>query len=76
MSKIIAIKVGRPSDFELRVLAMVLVTAPFEATQEWIRRGGRASLMELVTEALDFAQIGVRLDELERRQPEAPKRST
>jgi len=73
----IAARVGRdPGDFELRVLAMVLITAAFEASQEWMQRGGRGSLIGLVIEALDLAQIGARLDELERHQPETPKRST
>ena len=68
LTGLIAARVGRdPGDFELRVLAMVLVTAAFEASLEWMRRGGRGSLMDLVTQALDVAQVGARLDELAER---------
>jgi len=46
---------------------MVLVTAAFEASLEWMRRGGSGSLMDLVTKALDITQVGARLDELQSR---------
>jgi hypothetical protein len=63
---ILASRTGRDaSDFELRVLAMVFLTATFEAILEWIRQGGRGDMIKLVRQALDLAQIGPRLDELE-----------
>jgi AcrR family transcriptional regulator len=61
-----AARTGRDgADYELRVLAMVLVTAAFEASLEWVRRGGRGSMFDLVNEAFDIVGIGERLDELE-----------
>jgi hypothetical protein len=63
---ILASRTGRDaSDFELRVLAMVFLTATFEAILEWIREDGRGDMIKLVRQALDLAQIGPRLDELE-----------
>jgi AcrR family transcriptional regulator len=65
ISSVIAARTGRdPDDFELRVVSMALVAAAFEATQEWLRRGGRDSMFELVTQALDAVQISQRLDAL------------
>jgi hypothetical protein len=51
------------------VMAMVLVTAAFEASLEWIRRGGRSNLVELVNQALDAIHIGQRLDALVSESP-------
>ncbi len=63
---VLATRTGRDaSDFELRVLAMVFLTATFEAILEWIRQDGRGDMIKLVRQALDLAQIGPRLDELE-----------
>jgi hypothetical protein len=63
---VLASRTGRDvGDFELRVLAMVFLTATFEAILEWIRRDGRGDMIRLVKQALDLAQIGPRLDELE-----------
>jgi AcrR family transcriptional regulator len=62
---VIAARTGRDADdFELRVVSMALVAAAFEATQEWLRRGGRGSMFELVTQALEAVQISQRLDAL------------
>jgi AcrR family transcriptional regulator len=62
---VIAARTGRDADdFELRVVSMALVAAAFEAIQEWLRRGGRGSMFELVTRALDAVQISERLDAL------------
>jgi hypothetical protein len=44
---------------------MVFLTATFEAILEWIREDGRGDMVKLVRQALDLAQIGPRLDELE-----------
>jgi hypothetical protein len=66
IASILAARTGRDaSDFELRVLAMVFLTATFEAILEWIRQDGRGDMIRLVKQALDLAQIGPRLDELE-----------
>ena len=48
---------------------MVLVAAAFEASQEWLRRGGRGSMFQIVNEALDAIQMGQRLDALVSASP-------
>jgi len=58
------------SDFEIRVLALVLVTASFEASLEWIRRGGEGDLFGLVKQALAVSGLLARLDAL--AQPTMP----
>jgi AcrR family transcriptional regulator len=66
IASILAARTGRDAaDFELRVMAMVFLTATFEAILEWIRQDGRGDMINLVKQALDLAQIGPRLDELE-----------
>ena len=70
LTSVIAARTGRDAeDFELRVLAMALVAATFEATQEFMRRGGRGNMLELVNRALDVVQIGQRLDALASTSP-------
>jgi hypothetical protein len=70
VSSIFATRTGRdPEDFELRILSMVLVAAAFEASQEWLRRGGRGSMFQIVNEALDAIQMGQRLDALVSASP-------
>jgi AcrR family transcriptional regulator len=67
---IMVARTGRdPNDFELKVVAMVLVTATFEACLEWMRRDGRGNLVELVNQALELVHIGARLDALDRPLP-------
>jgi len=67
----LAKRTGRNAlDFEVRVLAIVLVTASFEASVEWIRRGGAGDLFELVKQALDVSGVLARLDSLS--QPTRP----
>jgi AcrR family transcriptional regulator len=64
---IIAKRTGRDAmDFEIRVLAMVLVTASFEASVEWIRRGGEGDLFALVSRSLAISGVLARLDAIER----------
>jgi hypothetical protein len=66
IAAVLASRTGRDaSDFELRVLAMIFLTATFEAILEWIRHDGRGDMVRLVKQALDLAQIGPRLDDLE-----------
>ena len=70
VSSVVATRTGRDADdFELRVVSMVLVTAAFEATQEWLRRGGRDSMLNLVNQALDAVQISERLDAFANTSP-------
>jgi AcrR family transcriptional regulator len=65
ISGIVAARTGRDAeDFELRILSMVLVAAAFEASQEWLRRGGHGSIFGLVNQAFDAVQMGQRLDAL------------
>jgi AcrR family transcriptional regulator len=73
IASVLASRTGRDaSDFELRVLAMVFLTATFEAILEWIRHDGRGDMVNLVRQALDLAQIGPRLDELESASHKTP----
>ena len=70
---IVATRTGRKAtDFELRVLAMVLVTASFEASVEWIRRGGEGDMFALVKEALDVSGVLAQLDALGQPGPTRP----
>ena len=55
---------------------MVLVTAAFEGSVEWIRRDGKGDMFDLVRVALQVSGVLEQLDDFERRQPEASKRST
>ena len=70
---IIAGRTGRKvTDFEVRVLAMVLVMASFEASVEWIRADGKGDLFALVRDALEMSGVLVRLDELGQAEPTRP----
>lgn len=70
---LIARRTGRnASEFDVRVLAIVLVTAAFEASVEWIRRGGEGDMFGLVKEALDVSGVLDRLDELVQAEPTKP----
>ena len=62
----------KTTDFELRVLAMVLVTASFEASVEWIRRGGKGDMFALVKKALDMSGVLDKLDALGQAEPTSP----
>jgi AcrR family transcriptional regulator len=65
LGAVIASRTGRdPADFELRVLTMVLITAAFEASIEWVRRDGRGSMVDLVKQAFELSGVGARLDAL------------
>jgi AcrR family transcriptional regulator len=67
---IIAARSGRDAaDFEIRVLAMAIVTVSFEGSLEWIRQDGRGDMMDLATQAMDMVRLGDRLDELATTAP-------
>lgn len=62
---VVAARTGRsPHDYDVRVLSMVVVTAAFEANLEWLRNGGRGSLMKLVDRAMNLIGAWEHLDEL------------
>ena len=70
IASVLAYRTGRDTaDFELRVLAMIFLTATFEAMLEWIRQDGRGDVVSLIKQAHGLAQIGPRLDELEFASP-------
>jgi AcrR family transcriptional regulator len=65
LAGLIAVRAGRDADdFEVRVLSMMLVTAAFEASLEWLRRGAADELFEIVKEALEIGGVFERLDAL------------
>jgi AcrR family transcriptional regulator len=71
---ILAARTGRDAaDFEIRVLAMVLITATFEASEEWVRRDGRGDMFQLVDEALGAIHMWQRLDALAQRAAKGDK---
>jgi AcrR family transcriptional regulator len=56
----IADRLGRdPEDFELRVVAGVLVGGLMAAVQEWVRNDGREAFPELIDRALDVIEAGM-----------------
>jgi hypothetical protein len=56
----IADRLGRdPEDFELRVMAGVLVGGLMAAVQEWVRNDGREPFQELIDRALDVIEAGM-----------------
>ncbi len=64
---IIATRTGRgTADFEVRVVAMALVAAAFEAAIEWVRSDGRGNILELFSRALDALSLYDQLDRLEK----------
>jgi AcrR family transcriptional regulator len=65
LTRIFAARTGRdPQDFELRLVAMLILVASFEAILDWVRGGGKNNLMELVSKALEIVGAGGRLDAL------------
>jgi AcrR family transcriptional regulator len=65
---VIAERIGcDPDDFELRVTTMMMMGAIFAAELEWLRRGGREDLPGVVDRAFEVAEVGARLDAIERR---------
>ncbi len=65
LSRLFAARTGRDTDdFEIRVLSMMFVTASFEGSLEWVRRGGEGEMFEIVKEALEVSGVFARLDAL------------
>jgi len=65
LTALMAAHSGRGSDdFELRVIAMTLVAATFEASLEWLRQDGRGSMVDHVHRALDAIDGFDRLDSI------------
>ena len=63
---VIASRTGRPAtEFEVRMVAMVLVTVAFEASVEWVRSDGKASIKELFYRAIDALGLDSLLDSVE-----------
>ena len=62
VTRLLAERTGRNrDDFELRVTARIVIAAIYEAGIEWMRRGGRARLVDLAERALDIVESGARL---------------
>jgi len=60
---VIASRTGRhATEFEVRMVAMVLVTVAFEASVEWVRSDGKASITELFYRAIDAIGLEALLD--------------
>jgi AcrR family transcriptional regulator len=65
--EVIALRTGRGGDdFEVRVVALALVGAAFEAAMEWVRHGGHGSMLDLFKRALDAIDFYPMLAKLER----------
>jgi AcrR family transcriptional regulator len=63
---ILAGRTGRDtSDFEIRVISMALVAAAFEASMEWVRQGGKGSMLDLFERAMGTVGLYALLDRLE-----------
>jgi AcrR family transcriptional regulator len=74
VSGILAARTGRDTDdFETRVVSMVLIAAAFEAVQEWLQRGGRDNMLDLVNQAMDAVHMSQRLDALASPSPAPSK---
>jgi AcrR family transcriptional regulator len=70
VSGILAARTGRDTDdFETRVVSMVLIAAAFEAVQEWLQRGGRDNMIDLVNQAMEAVHMSQRLDALASGSP-------
>jgi AcrR family transcriptional regulator len=60
---VIASRTGRQAtEFEVRMVAMVLVTVAFEASVEWVRSDGKAGIKELFYRAIEALGLDSLLD--------------
>jgi AcrR family transcriptional regulator len=66
-AEVIAKRTGRPAgDFEVRVIAMALVAAAFEASTAWVEQGGQGRMLDLFQRAIDAVNLYGQLDRLEK----------
>ena len=64
---IIAGRTGhKASDFEVRVIAITFVAAAFEAAEEWVKRGGKGGMIELLKRALAVTGMYGMIDRLDK----------
>jgi AcrR family transcriptional regulator len=64
---VMAVRMGRDAqDFEVRVVALALVGAAFEAALEWVNTGGRGSMLSLFKRALEAIDFYPMLEKLDR----------
>jgi hypothetical protein len=64
---VMAKRIGRAlDDFEMRVVAMTLVTIAFEASVEWVRTGGRGSILDLFNRGMEVAGFDRLMNRVER----------
>jgi AcrR family transcriptional regulator len=64
---VMARRAGRDAaDFEIRVVAMTLVTVAFEASVEWVRTGGQGSILDLFKNAIDVVGLDDLLTRMEK----------
>ncbi|HZQ48943.1 MAG TPA: TetR family transcriptional regulator [Candidatus Dormibacteraeota bacterium] len=67
---VMAVRMGRDAeDFEVRVVALALVGAAFEAALEWVSTGGRGSMLNLFKRALEAIDFNPMLEKLDRGGP-------
>ena len=65
---IIGARTNRGADeFEVRVVALALVGAAFEAALEWVRQGGEGNMLALFKRAIEAIEFYPMLERLERR---------
>lgn len=66
-AEVIAKRTGRnAADFEVRVIAMALVAAAFEASITWVQQGGKGNMLDLFQRAIDAVRLYDQLDRLEK----------
>jgi len=67
-ASIIGMRTGRSEgDFEVRVVAIAMVAAAFEAASEWVREGGKGSMLRHYKHAMDTIDFYSMVEKLEAR---------
>lgn len=62
---VIASRTARdPQDFEVRVVALALVAAAFESALEWVKTGGKGSMLEIFKRAVEVIEFYPMLERL------------
>jgi AcrR family transcriptional regulator len=63
---VIAARTGRNAeDFDVRVVALALVAAAFESALEWVKTGGKGSMLELFKRSMELVDFYAMLAKLE-----------